>query len=87
MTKSKPIDPGAVERYLEGKFGESLPEVRKAMVGLAGAFEPNELAQQGCSLYEQFRPKILDGVSGWGAKGELDLGLIRKLSVENGLRS
>ena len=35
--------------------------------------KPDELAQRGFGLYEQFRPKIPEGVSGWGAKGELDL--------------
>jgi RNA-binding protein len=33
------------------------------MSGLANAFDPDELAQQGFSLYEQFRPKIPEGVS------------------------
>ena len=40
--------------------------------------KPDELAQRGFGLYEQFRPKIPEGVSGWGAKGELDLGGIAK---------
>ncbi len=82
VIKAKPIEPGAVERYLEGKFGEALREVRKAMVELASAFEPDELAQRGFSLYEQFRPAIPEGVGGWGAKGELDLGRIRKLAAQ-----
>jgi hypothetical protein len=81
-TKSGPIAPETVERYLESKFGEALPEARKAMMELASALDPDELAQQGFSLYEQFRPQIPEGVSGWGAKGELDLGRIRKLAVE-----
>jgi hypothetical protein len=56
-----------------------MPEARKAMTELANALKPDELAQRGLGLYEQFRPKIPEGVSGWGAKGELDLGLVRKL--------
>jgi hypothetical protein len=32
--------------------------------------------------YEQFRPKIPEGVSGWGAKGELDWVLIRQLAAQ-----
>jgi len=36
----KPIDPESVTRYLEGKFGEALPEVRKAMQTLAQAYAP-----------------------------------------------
>jgi hypothetical protein len=82
VVKAQPIEPEGVERYLESKFGESLPEVRKAMVELAGALDPEELAQRGFSLYEQFRPKIPEGVTGWGAKGELDLGRIRKLAAQ-----
>ena len=81
VVKSKPIDPGTVERYLESKFGDALPEVRKVLMELANALDPDELAQQGFRLYEQFRPQIPEGVSGWGAKGELDLGRIRRLAV------
>jgi hypothetical protein len=81
LVKSKPIDPEGVERYLEGKFGDALPEVRKAMTKLASSLTPNELAQKGFGLYEQFRPTIPEGVQGWGAKGELDLGRILKLTA------
>ena len=81
VIKSKPIDPGVVERYLESKFGDALPDVRKAMMELAGALEPDDLAQTGFGLYEQFRPVIPEGVQGWGAKGELDLGRISKLAA------
>jgi hypothetical protein len=63
-------------------LGEALPEVRKAMTELANAFDPDDLAHQGFSLYEQFRPQIPEGVSGWGAKGALDLDGIRKLAVQ-----
>jgi hypothetical protein len=80
VTKAKPITPETVERYLESKFGEALPEARKAMMELANAFDPDELAQQGFSLYEQFRPQIPEGVGGWGARGELDLDGIRRLA-------
>lgn len=84
VTKSQPIEPEGVERYLESKFGEALPEVRKAMVELAGGFDSDELAQQAFGLYGQFRPKIPGGVGGWGAKGEMDLGRIRKLTSQEG---
>ena len=85
VVKAKPIEPEGVERYLESKFGDALPEVRKALTELANALKPDELAQRGFGLYEQFRPQIPEGVSGWGAKGELDLGLVRKLSVTSEL--
>jgi len=80
VIKAKPIDPGGVERYLESKFGDALPDGRKAMKGLANALTPEELAQKEFGLYEQFRPAIPEGVQGWGAKGELDLDGIRKLA-------
>src|ERR1039457_2802144 len=60
VIKSKPIQPDAVERYLESKFGDALSKVRNAMTELAKALEPDELAQRGFGLYEQFRPAILE---------------------------
>ena len=77
--KDRAESPAAVERYLEQKFGASLPEVTAAMRSLARAFKPDRLATIGFSLYEQFRPEIPPGVRGWGAKGRLDLDRIREL--------
>jgi hypothetical protein len=82
VVKSTPVDVDSVERYLEGKFGDALPETRKAMTKLAAALKPDELVQKGFGLYEQFRPTIPDGVQGWGAKGGLDLGRILKLALQ-----
>jgi hypothetical protein len=82
VIESKPIEPEGVERYLESKLGDALPDVRKAMKELANALKPDELAQKGFGLYEQFRPNIPEGVQGWGAKGELDLGRIWKLAAQ-----
>ena len=79
VAESKPIQPDGVERYLESKFGDALAETRKVMMELAYGFEPEELASQAFSLYEQFRPRIPEGVRGWGAKGELDLARISRL--------
>jgi hypothetical protein len=80
VNKAKPVDPGGVERYLEGKFGEALPDVREAMGALVKAFKPDRLAQEAFRLYEEFRPGIPEGVAGWGAKGELDLNRVRALA-------
>jgi hypothetical protein len=79
VADSKPIPPEGVERYLGSKFGDALARTRKAMMELASGLEPDELASRAFSLYAQFRPQIPEGVRGWGAKGELDLGLIRNL--------
>ena len=76
----KTVEPEGVERYLEQKFGPALGDVRKAMRTLAQAFKPSELNEKGFGLYECFRPSIPEGVRGWGAKGELNLDLIRSLA-------
>jgi hypothetical protein len=83
VVKSKPIDSDGVGRYLESEFGDALPKTRKAMMELANALRPNELAQRGFGLYEQFRPVIPEGVQGWGAKAELDLARISKLAHQS----
>lgn len=80
VSKGKPVAPESVERYLEAKFGESLAAVERAMVALAAAFDPDELAEHGFALYEQFRPEVPPGTKGWGALGVLDLGKIRALA-------
>jgi hypothetical protein len=80
VVEDKPIEPGGVEQYLRWKFGAMFEAVKDAMTALAQAFEPMELAVKAFSLYERFRPSIPSGVRGWGAKGELDLDLIRSLA-------
>jgi hypothetical protein len=76
----KAITAESARRYLESKFGDSLDVAKSAMVALAKAFPPKELAKKAFHLYEQFRPEIPEGVKGWGAQGVLDLGLIAKLA-------
>lgn len=80
VIKDQPIDPGGVQRYLEGKFGKNLQAVLEAMTELAAAFTPEELKDEAYGLYEQFRPQIPSGTKGWGAAGELDLTFIRSLA-------
>jgi hypothetical protein len=78
---AKVIASEGVKRYLDGKFGNDLAPARSAMITLANRFKPEQLQREAFRLYEQFRPEIPEGVRGWGAKGELDLGLVRKLSA------
>jgi hypothetical protein len=80
LNKGKPVSPASVERYLHGKFGDSLADARAAMDALAGALAPADLADRAYYLYEKFRPMIPAGVKGWGAAGELDLDYIRSLA-------
>jgi len=80
VTGNMPVGPQSVQRYLSQKFGEGLELVRNTMKELATAFEPQDLAAQAFSLYEIFRPEIPRGRKGWGAKGVLDLDLIRSLA-------
>ena len=77
--KGEPIEPRSVERYLEKKFGPHLDEVRSAMQALARSYQPQELERRAYAFYEKFRPSVPEGARGWGAEGELDLGLIRSL--------
>src|ERR1035438_3861313 len=73
VIKNQPIDAMSVERYLESKFGSSLGTARAAMRDLAKAFRPEQLLKDAFSLYEQFRLAIPEGVTGWGAKGTLNI--------------
>ena len=52
------------------------------MQRLARSLGPKELAVRSFGLYERFLPEIPEGVKGWGAKGNLDLGLIERLAKE-----
>jgi hypothetical protein len=80
LAKDKPIDPASVERYLASKFGSSLAAARRAMANLAAALPPRDVAVQAYALYEEFRPEIPAGVSGWGAAGVLNLDVIEQLA-------
>jgi hypothetical protein len=75
-----PIDPDSVAKYLSQKFGNDLGSAKEAMEALAKAFQPDDLAERAFALYEAFRPEIPAGKKGWGAKGALDLGLVRSLA-------
>jgi hypothetical protein len=79
----KPVTPESVEKYLKSKYGESLPMVRAAMVKLAKARSPERLAEEAFRLYEQFRPEVPAGESGWGAKGTLSLKKIEGLAEKH----
>jgi hypothetical protein len=65
---------------LQSKFGDHLPAARAAMRGLAWSVPPKTLAASGYTLYVKFRPSIPTGVKGWGARGKLDLNLIRRFT-------
>jgi len=82
LSKEQPIAPASVERYLSSKFGDALGPVSAAMAELADSRDPEELASAAYGLYEQFRPAIPAGESGWGAAGTLSLATIRKLAKE-----
>jgi hypothetical protein len=82
VDKGSPVSPSSVERYLREKFGDALPEARAAMRALAEAYSPERLEEVAFALYERFRPRIPDGVRGWGAKGTLDLDRVRSLASE-----
>ncbi len=78
--KGEAVDPKSVERYLEKKFGADLARVHDALEALAHTYPPQELKERGFALYEKFRPSVPEGVSGWGAAGELSLERIHGLA-------
>jgi len=78
--RGEAIEPKPVQEYLVKKFGADLVEVRKAMEALARSLEPETLEAQAFGLYEKFRPQIPEGKRGWGAAGDLDLGLLQRLA-------
>lgn len=80
LSGSCPISPASVDRYLHGKFGDHFAPARVAMRGLARSMPPKKLAASGYALYAKFRPGVPGGVKGWGARGKLDLSLIRRLT-------
>ena len=69
-----------MEHYLESRFGDNLGSTMRAMVKLAQSMPTEEIAARAYRLYEEFRPAIPAGVTGWGAAGELDLDFIEGLS-------
>jgi hypothetical protein len=76
---SDPVDSEAAERYLSKSFGEHYQAARAAMESLAACFTGEDLAARAYGLYERFRPQVPPGRTGWGARGELDLALVRSL--------
>ena len=80
LSKDRPISPASVERYLEGKFGDNLGAARRAMGKLARSLPRREIAARAYRFYEQFRPEVPAGVSGWGAAGKLRLDRIEALA-------
>lgn len=80
LDKGTPIAPESVQRYLEGKFGDALPDAEKALRALARSRTPAALAAEAFALYERFRPGVPEGVRGWGAAGVLDLSVVARLA-------
>lgn len=86
VRRGKPITPVSVGRYLAGKFGADLEDVRRAMTTLAQSMPAEDLAQQAFRLYEAFRPAVGSGASGWGVVGELDLAKLAHLTANGQAR-
>jgi len=82
LAKGKPINPQAVQKYLEGKFGkEELKYAKNAMEYLVKSYRnTDELNTDAYHLYEQFRPTVVAGTKGWGRRNTLDLNYIRSLA-------
>jgi hypothetical protein len=68
LSGESPIRPESVQKYLEGKFGDALEDVSKAMLDLVRSLPPPQLPEKGYALYEKFRPEIPPGGKGWGLR-------------------
>jgi hypothetical protein len=82
LSGESPIRPESVQKYLVSKFGDALEDVSNAMLDLAKSLPAAQLAEKAYALYEKFRPEIPPGKRGWGASGELDLDLIRRMASD-----
>jgi hypothetical protein len=79
-SKGRAVSPDSVTVYLTQKFGDELEAVEAAMQAVAKSYPKEELEKEAYGLYERFRPVIPEGTKGWGAKGELDVDGIRRLT-------
>ena len=82
VNKNCVVTSESAQKYIESKFGDDLEATLDAMRHLAKAHGPKELDAIGFKLYERFRPEIPGGKNGWGAKGELSLSLIQRMTEE-----
>jgi hypothetical protein len=64
LSGESPIRPESVQKYLEGKFGDALEDVSKAMLQLAKSLPPSQLAEKAYGLYQKIRPEIPPGKGG-----------------------
>jgi hypothetical protein len=69
LSAESPIRPESVQKYVEGKFGDALEDVSRAMLELAKSLPPSQLAGKAYALCEKFRLEIPPGKKGWGASG------------------
>jgi len=68
--------------YLQRAFREDLPRVMTALQKLALGFrDVKTLQTQAYGVYKLIRPAVPHGMSGWGARGEVDLGYIGSLEA------
>ena len=67
--------------HLDRKFGSALEPAREYMRALARSHTPTELALKPFGRHEKLRPRIPEGVTGWGAMGVVDLAPMRKMAV------
>lgn len=75
------------EGLLKNKFGEENYERTKKVMDDAiatwttatGGQKKDELNSKAFHMYEEFRPSVQSGQSGWGKKGALELSRVREV--------
>ncbi|KAF2485792.1 hypothetical protein BDY17DRAFT_111666 [Neohortaea acidophila] len=77
MVGGKPKKPN--EETLAKKYGEQYDSVKETFKDALKAWKSREddLNSQAFGMYEQFRPTVPPGQSGWGRKGQLNLEAVK----------
>lgn len=82
LSKTSPMDPESVRKYLAGRFKENLPVIVEKLTALAETFDPEDLDGVAMDVYMRLRPNVPKGREGWGKVGLLDSDKIAALIRE-----
>ena len=82
LSKTSPIDPESVRKYLSGRFKQNLVVVETRLSKLAATYAPGALDQEAMNVYMRLRPNVPNGREGWGKVGLLDTDAIDRLIAE-----
>lgn len=70
------------EDGLRQKFGQRYDEAKGCLEEVLKGKSVEDIRERGFHMYEQFRPNVKPGTSGWGRKGELDIEKVKSVVEE-----